>query len=349
MILTRLFTTLLVLVVATSSFSFFRAIDGFNLCLIIFGLSLAIYTRRWAWCVMAALGLWLLVGLLTPAVAAARGAALRMQCMHNLNEIARAVLEYERLKGSLPPPYIADKNGRPIHSWRVLILPYLGHQELFDRYDFNEPWDGPHNRTLLADRPSVYYCPGDEYAKSFNRTNYVAIVGSHAAWGKNRLKGLQNISGEKLSATVLLAETADVDIKWTEPRDISLDELARAESGKDVVTVRSKHGCYGHGLLYDYEAESPDVAQMAFADGHVTSIFRKPLTIESVSKLLTIGGYDEVDDRAAMPFVEQDVKATLRWSSCFVLTVWIISTGLLLYQAVRTGRARQRVAAIEAS
>ena len=49
-----------------------------------------------------------------------------------------------------------------MHSWRVLLLPYLDQLELYNAYRFDEPWDGPNNR-LLADRMPRHYCfSGDD-------------------------------------------------------------------------------------------------------------------------------------------------------------------------------------------
>ena len=47
-----------------------------------------------------------------------------------------------------PPAFIADADGKPMHSWRVLLLPYLEQQVFYMRYRFDEPWDSPHNRSL---------------------------------------------------------------------------------------------------------------------------------------------------------------------------------------------------------
>lgn len=103
----------------------------------------------------------ILAALLLPAVQAARQAARRNQCVTNLRQISLAMLNYHDVWNSFPPAYIADENGRPKHSWRVLILPYLEQQTLYDRYDFNEPWDGPHNSQLAALMPPVYACLTD--------------------------------------------------------------------------------------------------------------------------------------------------------------------------------------------
>ena len=88
-----------------------------------------------------------LIALLLPAVQASREAARRMQCSNNLKQIgAGAAQVRSRNTGVFPPAFIPDKNGKPMHSWRVLILPYLERKGLYDQYRFNEPWDSPHKR-----------------------------------------------------------------------------------------------------------------------------------------------------------------------------------------------------------
>lgn len=61
-----------------------------------------------------------------------------------------AVANYRSTFGGYPPAYIADCDGRPMHSWRVLILPFLEQQNLYAAYHFDEPWDGPNNRKLAG-------------------------------------------------------------------------------------------------------------------------------------------------------------------------------------------------------
>ncbi len=94
----------------------------------------------------------ILIGLLLPAVQSARESAPCAQCSNNMHNITLALLNYEAKFHSFPPAYVADKNGRPMHSWRVLILPFLEYDDLYKQYNFNEPWDGPNNRKLLAAR-----------------------------------------------------------------------------------------------------------------------------------------------------------------------------------------------------
>ncbi len=67
-------------------------------------------------------------------------------CGDNLRKIALALQQYRQYFGSLPPAYVADKSGRPLYSWRVLILPFLEGRKVYQQYKFNQPWDGPNNR-----------------------------------------------------------------------------------------------------------------------------------------------------------------------------------------------------------
>ncbi len=79
-----------------------------------------------------------------------------------LFQLRLALQSYSQDYGCFPPASVADKNGRPMHSWRVLILPYIGRPDLYQKYKFGEPWDGPNNRNLLNQRPRQFaYGSGD--------------------------------------------------------------------------------------------------------------------------------------------------------------------------------------------
>jgi prepilin-type processing-associated H-X9-DG protein len=166
----------------------------------------------------------ILVALLLPAVQAAREAARRAQCSNNLKVIGLAMHNYEVQYGCFPPAFIPDKNGKPMHSWRVLILPYIeGENALYQQYRFNEPWDSPHNRALASRMPRVYACPSD-VPPGGSVTSYAMLVGPHAFSTGPRGRRAAEIR-DGLSNTIAVAEAADAHINWMEPRDIKAEDM----------------------------------------------------------------------------------------------------------------------------
>lgn len=68
----------------------------------------------------------LFAAFVTPTLVLARDSSQRMQCSSNVKQIALAVLNYESAYKQLPPAYTVDAEGKRLHSWRTLILPFMG-------------------------------------------------------------------------------------------------------------------------------------------------------------------------------------------------------------------------------
>ena len=56
----------------------------------------------------------------------------------------------------MPPPAIYSKDGKPLLSWRVAVLPYIEQGPLYNQFKLDEPWDSAHNKKLLALMPKLY-------------------------------------------------------------------------------------------------------------------------------------------------------------------------------------------------
>ncbi len=149
----------------------------------------------------------------------------RAQCANRVKQIALALNLYCDDYGSFPPAYIPDSNGAPLHSWRVLLLPYLDQSGLFDEYDFDEAWNGPNNRKLLGRRPQVYSCPGNtnRLAETDTNSDFVAVVGSRTVWPGPVGRKTREIS-DATSATLLIVEASAEGIPWTKPQDLTIAE-----------------------------------------------------------------------------------------------------------------------------
>ncbi|MCA9102851.1 MAG: DUF1559 domain-containing protein [Planctomycetales bacterium] len=213
----------------------------------------------------------ILMALLLPAVQAAREAARRSQCTNNLKQISIAMLNYHEAYGTFPPAYLPDENGQPKHSWRVLILPFLGEQGLYAQYDFDEPWDGPNNRLLAAQMPSVYRCPSASYPPEL--THYEVVNGSGYIFDGDKATAIDEIV-DGTEDTVLVVEAPAMAVNWMEPVDAQWT-----------------------GALEDLGRIHPAVNNVAFADGHVMAI-NLGVDHEVFEQLLTI---DDTDSAAPSP------------------------------------------------
>jgi hypothetical protein len=169
-----------------------------------------------------------LLALLLPAVQSAREAARRTQCANNLKQIGLAMHNYHDIHGTLPPAYVADPNGKPMHSWRVLILPYMEQAPLHSRYDQSQPWDSAANRQLLSQMPQTYQCPSAGVGGQ--NTSYVVVQGAETAFDGDKPCKFSMIS-DGLANTILVVEAPHANVPWTEPRDLNFAELNMVING----------------------------------------------------------------------------------------------------------------------
>jgi RNA polymerase sigma factor (sigma-70 family) len=150
----------------------------------------------------------------------AKEAAAWMQSQKNIHNISYAMHEYHDVLGTFPPVAVLDKNKKPLLSWRVLLLQYLGEQALFKEFKLDEPWDSAHNKKLLAKMPRVY-APVTGKAAEPGMTYYQVFTGPGTAFeGTRGLRIWDFIDGT--SNTALLIEAGE-PVPWTKPADLVYD------------------------------------------------------------------------------------------------------------------------------
>ena len=222
----------------------------------------------------------ILAALMLPAVQAAREAARRAQCMNNLKQISIALQNYHDTYNEFPPQYFADENGKPMHSWRVLILPFMQEQALYDQYDFSEPWDGPHNSQLAARMPQAFRCPSDPAtATGGTITSYVGVSGPGTMFnGPNSTRFSAITDGT--SNTLMVVEFAGGGVHWMEPRDLDASQLTGVVSPPDGRNMSSYH---------------PGVSMGAMADGSVRAL-QTNMSAEQLRAITTINGGEIVNN-----------------------------------------------------
>jgi len=150
-----------------------------------------------------------------------RPKAISAVCAIQLGAIGEELKAYYRKHGSFPPAYVADASGKPMHSWRVLILPFIEENK---QYDFNEAWDGPHNRKVREEPTGMYRCPWDLTMCDSGTTSYLAVVGPHTAWPGPTGSKLEDFK-DGPENTIMVVEVADSDIPWAKPYDLHVGQM----------------------------------------------------------------------------------------------------------------------------
>jgi hypothetical protein len=249
-------------------------------------------------------------------------------CLLNLKQIASAIQEYEIKNGNFPPPYVAGPDGKPWHSWRVLILPYLDRKDLFDAYNFKEPWNGPHNIKLAQKMPGVFHCPNDTDSNGQSVTDYLAVVGPDTAWPIGKPISSNDIF-DGPSQTILLVETANSGVNWMEPRDLGFQQVCKDDpsTNPDLFAPHKRKG----GLRYKWAGWS----NVAFVDGTCKSISSNYLC-DHLKALLTRNGGEWVNaDQDKGPLYNPgyiDLLSLSEWSKIINTIIFTLSIAALIFR-----------------
>jgi len=162
-----------------------------------------------------------LVGLLLPAVQAAREAARRMSSQNNMKQIMLAMHNHESAFKQFPARASRDADGKPLLSWRVKILPFIEQNGLYQEFRQDEPWDSDHNIKLLERMPAVYKHPS--YVGPEGHTVYLVPYQKGSVWTSAKPQ-IRNIT-DGTSNTIACFETNDEHaVPWSKPDDIDLDQ-----------------------------------------------------------------------------------------------------------------------------
>jgi prepilin-type processing-associated H-X9-DG protein len=215
-----------------------------------------------------------MIALLLPAVQAAREAARRAQCTNNQKQIALAVHNFESANGKFPPVAKFDPGGKALLSWRVLILPYLGEQGLYEQFHLDEPWDSPHNKPLADRIPTVYQCTSNLPAPPGMTTYQVIVDPSSMFTGEPTGVSIASIT-DGTSNTLMVVEATN-PVLWTKPEELSL------ASPDPLLGMGSKH---------------PGGLNATFADGSVRFI-KTSVNPQILRVLVTRNGGEVVNSDA---------------------------------------------------
>lgn len=146
--------------------------------------------------------------------------------IRNLKKIAEALNAYAADNGNYPPAVLTDNTGKPLHSWRVLILPYLQEEELYNDIDLTVGWDDPANALMLQRMPAVYRHPNSAKHGLYNQSGYYLVTGEGTLFPSTGPLGPDDIIDDP-TQTILVIEAKPrlMSASWAEPGDIDFAKL----------------------------------------------------------------------------------------------------------------------------
>jgi len=233
--------------------------------------------------VIAIIGI--LVVLLLPSFPAAREAARRMMCSNNMKQIVIAFHDYHEEHGHFPPAYSVDEDGKPLHSWRVLILPYIEQEALYEQIRLDEPWDSEYNRQFHEAVPGIFLCRSNPqhnspdhsrresapYIPSLSGSTYSVVYGADAAFTGSQPTEFEDMKSG-VSNTIVLVERR-TPVNWMNPlSDITFETACRGIN-VDAMGISSYHA---------------GGVNAAFGNGSVRFV-SDHIDLETLRALLTVG------------------------------------------------------------
>ncbi len=176
------------------------------------------------------------------------------------NRVSAALEAYQKDKGTFPPAAIYDKNGKPLLSWRVLILPYMEQrpgdlpqigngpfgyveksvgpvikdapdrqnlktfEDLYKQFKLDEPWDSLNNKKLIERMPQMYRIDfaATNYRMQNNwKTGMQVFTGPGTLFpGQNAVSKGQVKDGLESTIAVVFRDDPLSAVPWTKPADI---------------------------------------------------------------------------------------------------------------------------------
>ncbi len=142
----------------------------------------------------------------------------REASIRNMKLIMLAFHNYQSVNGHFPARAIFGADGEPRLSWRVALLPFLGQEILFRSFHLDEPWDSPHNRSLIASMPDVFTTPSSPTGPGTTRIR--VFEGPGTLFDGTRGMRIEDvIDGSSNTIAIVAGREA---VPWTRPGDLPI-------------------------------------------------------------------------------------------------------------------------------
>lgn len=229
--------------------------------------------NRWFYGLAAVLAVVVLLAVGVWKVTAAREAARKSNCRGHLKYLALALHNYADTYGTFPPVYTVDDSGRPLHSWRTLLLPFVDQLALYKRLDLSKPWNDPVNQFAHHIGIEAYACPSGDPS----RTTYHAVATADSVLRVERSLAPGEIRDKPGDTLMVIEVNPEQAVHWMAPED----------SGAEFLRVfdRNTRGTHGQGFGL-FHAILADGSIVTF-DFHLTAADRAGLATAAAGDPVT--------------------------------------------------------------
>jgi type II secretory pathway pseudopilin PulG len=209
--------------------------------------------QGWTWLellvtIVASLAILLvLITLFVPSLEPSRAETRRVQCRHYLKQIGQALHHYHDKYNSFPPAFTVDTDGRRLHSWRTLILPYLDSKAVYKQINLNKPWDDPANAEARKSSPSEYTCPAAETKPG--QTTYLAVAIPGGIFERGKATSLKDIKDFKSNTLLVIEVNANRSVHWMDPTDLDAAGFVALSSDELPHRFRGFHALLADGSV----------------------------------------------------------------------------------------------------
>ena len=174
-------------------------------------------------------------------------------CRSNLNEIAKALTLYHQAYNTLPPAYTTDTQGRELHSWRTLILPYMNQEALYQQIDLSKPWDDPANSAISKKMPNTYQCPGLHQAPGV--TTYHVAIGKYYRADPRTRRPLERFSSRRKETLMVFEAAEENAVPWMSPRDSDFESIPTSMDRDFLTHLNGFHGITADGEVHYFNSK----------------------------------------------------------------------------------------------
>jgi prepilin-type processing-associated H-X9-DG protein len=157
---------------------------------------------------------------------------------------------------ALPPAYTVDAKGRPLHSWRTLILPFLEQERLYQTIDLSKPWNDPANAKALATAVPGLQCPVSRERP--NTTTYLAMAGPNGCFLPTQSRRLAEITDAHRSTLMVIEAGEEHAIPWMSTADADESLVLSLGPSTRLHHAGGMNACFVDGSVRFLKATTPD-------------------------------------------------------------------------------------------